>query len=114
VLELASLWYLRDGDYVRALLMAERGTAATLRPSRRVFELACAAAVETGSWPRLEAAAEYGLRRFPGDTMLRVYLAAALTGMGRTEEAAERLRRIPELPELPERLDSLTAAATEG
>ncbi|MGM0627394.1 MAG: tetratricopeptide repeat protein [Candidatus Fermentibacterota bacterium] len=114
VLELASLWYLRDGDYPRAMLMAERGIAATLRPSRRMFELACAAAVETGSWPRLEAAAEYGLRRFPGDTMLRVYLAAAMTGMGRTEEAAERLRAIPELPELSGRLDSLTAAATEG
>lgn len=113
ILELAALWHLRAGDHPRALLMAERGIAAALRPSRRLFELACLSAVEAGAWSRLRASAEYGLRRFPGDTMLRVYLAAGLAGLGDVEAAAERLGTIQDPPELSGRLDSLCATVLE-
>ncbi len=113
ILQLASLWHLRAGDYHLALLMAERGIAASLRPSRRLFELACISAVEAGAWSRLRASAEYGLRRYSGDSMLQVYLAAALAGGGSPEQAAARLKAMPALPELTGRLDSLCTAVLE-
>lgn len=111
ILELASRWHTEAGDPDQALLMAERGIAAGLRPSHSLFALACRAAAETGAFLRLEAAAEYGLRRFPGDSLMQCYLAAAQMALGRGETARATLSGVSSRPELPASADSLCSLA---
>lgn len=113
VLELAARWHSEAEDHQQALLMAERGIAAGLKPSRGLFELACRAAAETGEYLRLEAAADYGLKRFPGDAPLQCYLAAAQSALGRREEARGTLSAVSVRPDMPESVDSLCALASE-